>query len=315
MNKLKEEGKKYDKIPKWNFKNFYNRNCPFCNSKGEFLTNRPDNLKINYCNLCGCFFISPAPQENELNDFYNNYSSKYHTVSLNKYLANHLSSMHPFCDIRVREINSNIMPEGKKVLDVGCGYGASLILFQELGAEVKGIDLDHEFLEFIKNNLDIKNVENCDIEDIDGNYDIILMNDFIEHPLDPLSKLFKAKELLNKNGILAIWTPNASFVFEESDPLIFKLDYEHLQYLTFKTCVYLSEILELDLLHLESLGFQTFSGFNTMNFSKIHDIKTKGIKIVTYNKILYNFLQFLNPDPQEKMRDGKYHLFCIFKKQ
>lgn len=300
------------KIPKWNYKKLIDRNCPFCNSGGDFLSTRPDNLNISNCHLCGSFFVSPSPNENELNDFYINYFSKYRPVELNQYLANRMLSINPFSDIRIREITSNIIPKGKKLLDVGCGYGQSLINFQKLGADVKGLDLDSESIEFIKNKLNIKNVENCDIKNIDGNYDIILMNDFIEHPLNPLPELMKAKELLNKNGILAIWTPNASFVFEENDPIIFNVDFEHMQYLSFRTCIYLSEILELDLIHLESLGFPGFEGFNQVKLSKIDDLKTKGIDVITKNKILYNFLKRMNPN---HIRDGKYNLFCLYQKR
>lgn len=137
MNKIEKEPRMYGKIPKWNQENFNNRNCPFCRSRGDFVLTRPDNLKINYCTFCGSFFVSPSPNENELNDLYNNYSSFYHKVELNQYLANRIFSIHPLCDIRVREITSNILPKGKKLLDVGCGYGQNLILYKNWAQMLK----------------------------------------------------------------------------------------------------------------------------------------------------------------------------------
>ncbi|WP_394700746.1 methyltransferase domain-containing protein [uncultured Methanobacterium sp.] len=313
MNKTGPE--KYSKIHEWNQNKLIDRNCPFCNSSGEFSFTRPDNLKIKYCNVCGSFFVSPSPSENELNTFYNTYFSEYRRVELNEYWANRMLSVHPYSDIRVREITSIIDLKGKTVLDVGCGYGQNLINFQKLGATVNGIDLDEESIKFIKNELNIENTKNCDLKSVDGTYDIILLNDFIEHPLNPLDELIKAEQLLNKNGILTIWTPNAHFAFEETNPVIFNVDLEHMQYLSFKTCTYLSEILKLDIIHLESLGFPGFKGFNEIKLSKIDDLKTKVIKVINTHEKLYNFYNSVHGFNSKDIRDGRYHLFCILQKR
>ena len=256
-NELIRISKAYERVPKWDFDGLSERNCPFCNSVGEAKYIRYDKLPIYFCDICGTFFVSPAPTLESLNQFYRNYFSKHFTSYTLQNSARFISSLDPSDDFRVTKLASIAEPKGAMALDVGCGNGATLVRLKKLGANVEGVDLDLNAVTFVRDELGICNVKNCNFEDFDaeGKYDIITMIDFIEHPLSPLLMIKKAKRLLAEKGVLAIYTPNASFVHCQREPTIFMVALEHLQYLTFKSFKYISNLLNFDIVHLESCEY------------------------------------------------------------
>jgi len=312
-----------ERIPRWIEDKLMWRDCPFCGSVGEAEYIRPDNLYVNLCHHCGTFFVSPSPTMECLHQFYSNYFSKHVIgVPLNRSAAKYLVSVDPLEDFRVLEMTSVIEPKGKRVLDVGCGDGNSLIKFKKLGANIEGIDLDQTAVTFVRDELAIKNVKNCNFEhfDTETKYDVILMSELIEHPPEPLSILKKAKKLLAENGILVIWTPNASFAHNSNDPIIFRVDLEHMQYLTFKTCNFISNDLDLEIIHLESVGFQRdrfdmlkYTRNSSMQFFKnyVQSVKINAMANIR-NLPAIRFLNRMRRSMQKDIRLGQYNLFCIF---
>lgn len=130
------------------------------------------------------------------------------------------------------------LPKDKnaKILDLGCGNGGFVWWFQEIGYQnIEGIDISAEQIE-VGRNLGIKNIKQADIKEffniktsdvqnqnIDDNfrtsevkrYDAIFMSDIIEHfnKEEVLNILELVFNVLKKNGILVIRTPNAESPF------------------------------------------------------------------------------------------------------
>lgn len=101
----------------------------------------------------------------------------------------------------------NIM-KNKKVLDVGCGYGEYLQLYQKRGFKVTGIDIDKKAIKDVKNakygsvtNLPFKN----------RSFDIINCIDVLEHVYDEEKSFSEISRVIKKGGILIMTVPNASF--------------------------------------------------------------------------------------------------------
>ena len=70
-----------------------------------------------------------------------------------------------------------LLPKNSKVLDLGCGMGASSMFLSEKGFEVTCIDKDKENIEHIKKNYPEINAINRDILDFDfpeKEYDLVL---------------------------------------------------------------------------------------------------------------------------------------------
>jgi 2-polyprenyl-3-methyl-5-hydroxy-6-metoxy-1,4-benzoquinol methylase len=296
-----------DRLPNWSPQDLVGRDCPFCSFNGAARYIRPDGLNVHECEQCGSFYVSPTPSSEALSHFYSAYTQEHRThISLDKRnpfvktARAHLRSIGR-SDFRVAEISSIVKIHGKAVLDIGCGTGSDLIKFKDMGATVEGIDLDQAAITFARDELGLENTKNCSIQDFNPEitYDIILMMDLIEHVVDPLALLKKAKNYLNDKGVIAIWTPNASFIKRFADTTLLQVDLEHINYLTFETCDYLAHALALKLIHLESVGFANI---------RTHKENTSKRDAVL-SQLQSRCSNLLN---RQDVRLGTYHLFCLF---
>jgi demethylmenaquinone methyltransferase/2-methoxy-6-polyprenyl-1,4-benzoquinol methylase len=72
-----------------------------------------------------------------------------------------------------------VRPEhGMKVLEVGCGTGANLVLYQQAGCDVAGVDLSPSMLEVARAKLgETADLRLCDAADMpyrDGSFDLVV---------------------------------------------------------------------------------------------------------------------------------------------
>lgn len=102
---------------------------------------------------------------------------------------------------------------GGRLLDVGCGSGASLRFMQELGWRAEGVDFDPQ----AARNAAAKGVQ-VHLGELsaqrfpDDAFDAVTMSHFIEHVHDPLALLRECHRILKPGGRLVVVTPNgASF--------------------------------------------------------------------------------------------------------
>ena len=110
---------------------------------------------------------------------------------------------------------------GKYVLEVGCGSGGILIPFQEIGAEVVGIDFDDTYMEAgRKRGLNLIDRSIYEFQ-TDNEFDLIILKDVLEHLPDLNLVLQKLKSLLSENGKIYIQVPT----FEGLEFLGYKNDY------------------------------------------------------------------------------------------
>ena len=117
------------------------------------------------------------------------------------------------------EILKKLLPDfkGKRVLDLGCGYGWHCIYAMENGASsAVGIDISHKMLEVAKEKTHFQEVEYrcCAIEDVDlpvESFDIILSSlafHYIEAYEDLINNLYK---MLKPNGTLVFTVEHPVF--------------------------------------------------------------------------------------------------------
>jgi 2-polyprenyl-3-methyl-5-hydroxy-6-metoxy-1,4-benzoquinol methylase len=282
---------------------------------------RPDQLRIRSCPTCHCYFISPSPTENVLEELYDTYYARHRASELRQYLndrvlVREMSEREPASDLKVKTLSSLVDLRGKRVLDVGFGMGQNLVLLKKLGGEVSGIDLNRDSVEFVRNVLGIMDVKQCDITALttDPKYDLITLHDVIEHPLQPLVVMNSAKGLLAPGGLLSLWTPNASSVEEEQQPVAFRVDLEHMQYLTFDTFRYLAVAMGMAIVHLGAHGLPRLTNIKYLSG------KTSRMKPIVRSmfKSLPGFVQLNAIRKQFGSHDtssGNYHLFCVLKNE
>ncbi|MBN1918068.1 MAG: class I SAM-dependent methyltransferase [Verrucomicrobia bacterium] len=305
-------------IPSWDPECLVERRCPFCGDGGKAHSTRPDGLTVRVCLVCGAFFVSPAPNETELRRLYATYSGR-HARRRRPHPRTVLHAV-PWDDFRLVEIESHVRFNGARVLDVGCGWGTLLKCVERLGAAVVGVDLDPDAVSFARDTLGVLNVSVGTLENVPCGpaFDVVCMFDFIEHPLDPLEQLEQAVALLAPRGVLAIWTPNASVAHSEEVPAAFRVDLEHMQYLSIPTCQWLAHELDLQVLHVESAGFPHLNGTRTLHGPNGRHRLVETVRHIASGMPGWRALRALGhavfPSQVCDPRRGTYHLFCLFQK-
>lgn len=118
-------------------------------------------------------------------------------------------------------------PRGKRLLDVGCAYGAFLVEAASRGAEVLGIDVAAAAVEYVKGDLSLP-CERASIEEIDleaafsvSGVDALTMWYVIEHLPRLGTVLDKINRMLPLGGTFAFSTPNLAGVSAKTDLLSF----------------------------------------------------------------------------------------------
>ena len=310
------------RIPNWNHDDLLERYCPICNSSdSDTKYIRPDSLNVRLCNNCNTFYISPAPSYQQLSSFYATYDESHRRAPSRstKNLIRTYQSIDPFEDPRIQEIISLMPIEGSKILDVGFGRAQLLYGFMKLGATTYGVELDEKAIEYAM-AIGIQNIHKGTLDDIDDEtkYDLIMMNDLAEHPLNPMALFKRATDLLNDKGFLLIWTPNGDITKNEDNPITFRVDLEHMQYLTTESCIYIARQLNLRVTHLELLDFPALNGIDKQT-PKGQNIKIQikeAIKSIPGFLVLNKLRRALmiSKSKTNDARTGAYHLFCILQK-
>lgn len=114
------------------------------------------------------------------------------------------------------------------VLDIGCSsgnFGKELI--RQKKCTVVGVDINQDDLKIARSNLTEaawKNIEMDDFSDL-GTFDYVLMADVIEHLVDPVSALKKAKQLLKPGGKLVFSVPNMANIANRIELLGGRFEY------------------------------------------------------------------------------------------
>lgn len=198
--------------------------CIVCNSnnlelmfKGisdlEYETYKPVDYFI--CKDCGTLMQNPLPNPQILPSFYPGEYRNYLPVQNGFFsvLKNFQSQANASKIIRKKDKNL-------KILEIGFGNGSFLLALKQRGYKnLYGIDFESKTISSLKDqgiNVQIANVE----EEIpfDERFDLIIMNNVIEHFLDPIKVLRNCKAKLSSSGEIIFITPNTDAL----ELLIFK---------------------------------------------------------------------------------------------
>lgn len=214
---------------------------------------------------------------------------------------------------------------GKRILEVGCGLCRFLLSARAEDAEVIGCDLCPEACEFSQKRLGINvycsTLEGCSSSI--GLFDAVVMRDLIEHPIEPLAVIRAAHAVLKPGGVLLLHTPNgeeAGTKIETAKKWVgFRVDLEHLQYLSPRTINWLSHELDLGIERLGSFAFPGLKGIDELpkrgakNMDRARDIAKRIPYMRTMVKALRAVKTEVNGGHQDP-RLGSYHLFAVLRK-
>jgi SAM-dependent methyltransferase len=103
-------------------------------------------------------------------------------------------------------------------LDCGCGSGGYVLRLFEYSRDVFGVDYDENKVRtFRALNIYPDHVVQGDIEELafqDEQFDVVLLNEVLEHIPNESNALRQVHRVLKKNGILVLFTPNRLYPFE-----------------------------------------------------------------------------------------------------
>jgi 2-polyprenyl-3-methyl-5-hydroxy-6-metoxy-1,4-benzoquinol methylase len=167
----------------------------------------------------GFYTLKKLPTPNELEQYY---SDKYYQNPQGSYQVNYSPEEIKYFNNKIAQkyivilelLNPKFGFEKPSFLDVGCGEGWALKFFKEKLWEIIGLDYSTYGCE--KHNPDcsghIKSGEiNANIDLLikeKSQFDVIWLDNILEHVLDPFALLVKCNKLIKDRGIIVIEVPN-----------------------------------------------------------------------------------------------------------
>jgi 2-polyprenyl-3-methyl-5-hydroxy-6-metoxy-1,4-benzoquinol methylase len=119
---------------------------------------------------------------------------------------------------RVAFLESAIGLRNRRVLDAGCGAGEYVEAFALLGADVVGLEFNLEKVtRYLQRHPGSKRVMQGELSGVplpSESFDVIVLNEVLEHVPDQLGALREMRRLLRKGGRLAVFSPNRIYPFE-----------------------------------------------------------------------------------------------------
>ena len=318
------------RIPQWDMECLNARDCPFCGAENETILKRPDWLSVAFCNTCGCWYINTLPSISEIVKMYDGYYRTHRPTDLSeKSVARRVKNARTASGTNWQLHTLLKLYAGNgpmRILDVGCGFGQFLLEAKAGGADVVGCDLSPEACEFARERLGLP-VHQSDLHSCSssiGSVDVIVMRDLIEHPVNPLNDFQAACSILKPGGLILLYTPNGGEAGTSIETAMkwvgFRVDLEHLQYLSPHTINWLSQKYELNIERLETSGFPCLKGIGKLpkrRSETIHSVRefTKNIpgmrRVVKILRALKSAMIADSIIP----RIGSYHLFSILRKR
>lgn len=297
------------RIPSWDLSQLQPRACPVCGDTAtDEAVQRPDGLTVRRCSDCRTYYVSPAPSAAALDAFYAAYLT--HATGGAKPVVPPALTRIAEDDVRIQALLSKMHLRGARVLDVGCGTGYVLDMLRSVGANASGIDVDPGSVEQAhRRGLDVQCVSIDAVPAVPG-FDVVILNDVIEHPLEPIPFLRTALARVKPGGLLMIWTPNGDAPATDQERVTFRVDLEHMQYFGAESMRRVVAELPLQVVHFESLGQPNIAPLVTGPMPKrvLRDLAKRlpGFKFMNRARLIYQ--------NGKTLRRGNYHLFCIFRR-
>lgn len=179
--------------------------CNFCGSDAYALVGTELDYQIRRCSNCKLVYINPQPTADEIPGFYDN---MYLDDSPEEVAARGLG----YTERQLRHIVRKRKPEGGKLLDIGCGFGAVLAEMAKFPEwELSGVEIGDNAIAYARDRVPSATIHEGTVDDVDfeeGSFDCIMMITVLEHVKDPAAVLERITKWLAPGGLLVIQTPH-----------------------------------------------------------------------------------------------------------
>jgi len=184
--------------------------CYNCGSKEISSSFVIDRFRHVRCRVCGMVYVSPRLREAITHESYHN---KAYDESYKMKLIPSIDYRRNVLGVNKYKQISGYLEKPGKVLDIGCGLGELLSVFQENGWDCKGIEFNEFAADYARTSFDL-NIVNKSIYKFEGTdkYNLIQLWGVLEHFYDPSRVLGKVGELLADDGLLVLEVPSGDSV-------------------------------------------------------------------------------------------------------
>ena len=118
----------------------------------------------------------------------------------------------------VEDICRRVTDRRPRILDVGCGTGANLLMLSKYG-DAEGVDVSEDALAFCRER-GLENVKLGAAEELpydDGTFDLVTALDVVEHLDDDLAGLREMRRVLRPGGHVLLFVPTFMFLWGLQD--------------------------------------------------------------------------------------------------
>ena len=174
------------------------------------LVTRIKGFDVIACAICGFRHALPLPDPAELEQAYR---EAYYTQEKPTFLA-HAAEDQEWAALSFRdrlESFERILPrERRRILDIGCGPGFFLKTAKERGWQVKGLEPSRQAAGHARGlGLDVaEDFFNARTAATLGHFDVVHLNNVLEHVPNPIELVGFARDMLTPGGILCLNVPN-----------------------------------------------------------------------------------------------------------
>ncbi|MEO0272290.1 MAG: class I SAM-dependent methyltransferase [candidate division WOR-3 bacterium] len=215
-----------------------------------------EDLRINRCSYCGHIYNELTPEE--FKNIMDYYGEEYSMTNIHapEETGDRPGSKNPLTlkryEILLPIIKRHVQTNAR-ILDVGCAMGGFLDYLKENGFnEVYGIEPVVAYVDRASKNVNNVKVGSAESVPFDDEYfDVLIMDQVLEHLYEPRKAFREAKRVLKKGGYLFIGVPDAA-------------RYRETYFFDFYWFLLKEHIQHFDIAHLKILAES--EGFNLIEF-------------------------------------------------
>lgn len=170
----------------------------------------PGLFPLRACRACGHEYLGNASfSDQQIRQLYSDYYSR-RSMKVEDYRPNVArEGIGAWLD-GARAAAFRWVPGNVRVLDIGCGFGESLGYHAARGCEVWGVESDENALRVAERygfniRIGVFNPEDFPA----GHFDVVTMDQVIEHMRDPVATMAGIRTVLKPGGVAILSTPNA----------------------------------------------------------------------------------------------------------
>ena len=187
-----------------------------CNLCGETDTRtmfHKNGVDFVRCRACGLEFVHPLPDMQAMHALYSS-ARYYSTDNISQYgYDDYVRNKHLYVNLFNRRLDDILVYTGGqrgRLLDVGCATGVLIELARLRGWQVSGVDVSEYATGIARDyyNLDVFTGELAQAAYPGEHFDVVVMDDVVEHVADPSALVAEAHRVLKPGGLLTINTPN-----------------------------------------------------------------------------------------------------------